>query len=325
MNPNLLEVVHGRANPHIDPHLHIWGWEIPAYLFLGGIVAGIMIWVAVMEFRSGRRPPSRAAGLMPFAALALLSLGMLFLFLDLEYPAHVLRFYFTFQITSAMSWGSWILMAVYPALFLLGVGSLSTRDRDLLLQSKIGQQLQVPKIYGFLESFSQRHRRGILWTNVVAGISLGIYTGLLLGTMAARPLWSSSILGPLFLVSGLSTGAAFMMLTRLDPEEAHFLVKWDSVAIALELLFIGALILGLLSGNQVSQNAQSLLLGGLYTAPFWALVVITGLFVPLILNVVELKKKVKGTRFAPTLILLGGLALRAVLVSAGQVSSYWGI
>ena len=27
----------------IDPQLHIWGWEIPVYLFLGGMAAGLMI------------------------------------------------------------------------------------------------------------------------------------------------------------------------------------------------------------------------------------------------------------------------------------------
>ena len=25
----------------IDPQLHIWGWEIPVYLFLGGMAAGL--------------------------------------------------------------------------------------------------------------------------------------------------------------------------------------------------------------------------------------------------------------------------------------------
>ena len=40
-----------------------------------------------------------------------------------------------------------------------------------------------------------------------------IYTGILLNTMVARPLWNSAILGPLFLVSGLSAGAAVMHIT----------------------------------------------------------------------------------------------------------------
>ena len=40
------------------------------------------------------------------------------------------------------------------------------------------------------------HALGV--ANVVLGVALGIYTGILLNTMVARPLWNSAILGPLF-------------------------------------------------------------------------------------------------------------------------------
>ena len=32
-----------RANHLIDPSVHVWAWQIPVYLFLGGWVAGNMI------------------------------------------------------------------------------------------------------------------------------------------------------------------------------------------------------------------------------------------------------------------------------------------
>jgi formate-dependent nitrite reductase membrane component NrfD len=38
-------IISGRNNPEIDPHLHIWGWEISLYLFIGGLVAGILFTV----------------------------------------------------------------------------------------------------------------------------------------------------------------------------------------------------------------------------------------------------------------------------------------
>ena len=37
------EIVRTRHNPLVDPSLHVWSWQIPAYLFLGGFVAGIMV------------------------------------------------------------------------------------------------------------------------------------------------------------------------------------------------------------------------------------------------------------------------------------------
>ena len=34
--------VSGRNIPNIDPYLNIWHWQIPLYLFLGGLAAGIL-------------------------------------------------------------------------------------------------------------------------------------------------------------------------------------------------------------------------------------------------------------------------------------------
>ena len=33
-------LVTARGNPKIDPSLGIWSWEVPMYLFLGGLTAG---------------------------------------------------------------------------------------------------------------------------------------------------------------------------------------------------------------------------------------------------------------------------------------------
>jgi formate-dependent nitrite reductase membrane component NrfD len=37
------EITLTRNNHLIDPSLGVWGWEIPIYLFLGGMVAGMML------------------------------------------------------------------------------------------------------------------------------------------------------------------------------------------------------------------------------------------------------------------------------------------
>ena len=39
----MIEYTNTRMNEMVDPGLHVWGWEIPLYLFLGGLVAGMMI------------------------------------------------------------------------------------------------------------------------------------------------------------------------------------------------------------------------------------------------------------------------------------------
>jgi len=309
----LIETVTTRHNHLIDPSLHIWGWEIPVYLFLGGLAAGLLVLPALLEMGRGNRRLSGSVQAMPFAALALISLGMVALFLDLEYKVHVWRFYFALMPASPMSWGSWILLLVYPAGLLLGLLLLADRQRQWLPQSR--------RVVG-LFNWINRKRKTILWTAIIAGVALGTYTGLLLGTLGARPAWSSTLLGPLFLVSGLSTAAAFMMLMRPGQGEHQRLARWDINLIVLELAFIGLFLLTLSTGGQVSRAAAGEFLGGQWTATFWSLVVVIGLLIPLALEIIEHKLHSRPAPITPVLILIGGFALRWILVVAGQATSY---
>jgi formate-dependent nitrite reductase membrane component NrfD len=145
-----------------------------------------------------------------------------------------------------------------------------------------------------------------------------VYTGILLSTLGARALWSSALLGPLFLVSGLSTGAALMLLFPIDPEEHHLLAGWDRLAIALEVVVLTLVLVGLATSGADGRAAAGLILGGPFTAPFWALVVAAGLVVPFLLATLEAKLRLRATVAAPVLVLVGGLALRWILVVAGQ-------
>jgi formate-dependent nitrite reductase membrane component NrfD len=154
--------------------------------------------------------------------------------------------------------------------------------------------------------------------NVVLGIGLGGYTGLLLGTLGARLVWSSGVLGPLFLVSGVSTGAALMMLFALHDDERCWLRNVDIGAIVVELGLLGAYLLGLATGDAGGREAAEMFLGGPFTATFWSLVVIGGLLVPLLIESLEARKHLRHTALASALLLIGGLSLRWILVLAGQ-------
>ena len=313
MTSELLETVTTRHNHGIDPTMHIWGWEIPVYLFLGGLAAGLLVLPAVLELvrKDGRLPAS--VRYMPIVGVVMISLGMVALFLDLEFKLHVYRFYLSFEVASPMSWGSWILLLVYPAGLLLWLSLTGSEGRSRILPRSIADGT---------EAFFTNRRKPILWASVVAGVALGTYTGLLLGTLGARPLWSTTVLGPLFLVSGLSTAAAFMLLFRPGHAIQEKLVKWDMALIAAELFFIGLFIMTLLTGGRVSQMAVGDLLGGSWTGLFWSLVVFVGLVVPLTMEAMERKYHLRATVMTSILILIGGLSLRWILLAAGQVSSY---
>jgi len=315
----LLETVTTRANPQIDPSLHVWGWQIVLYLFLGGLVAGIFILTAALELKSGQRTRTRALSAMPFVALALLSFGMLFLWLDLEHRLWAWRFYATFRPTSPMSWGAWILVLVYPAGLLFGLGSLDTLQRIKLHDRAPGR---LRAALSKLLAFGDRFRGPLLLANVVLGVALGLYTGLLLGTMPARLAWNSAVLGPFFLASGISTGAATLLLLKLDEDVRRTLVRWDLVAIGAELVLLALMLVGFGTSGEAGRYAAHGFLGGPYTAVFWSLVVVMGLLVPLAMEFLESRRRLPFIALVPVLILAGGLALRWILLVAGQHSAF---
>ena len=318
------EFLSTRGNELVDPGLHVWHGEVAAYLFLGGLVAGVMVLSGILLLRGGGSGEgrSKALSLLPWAAPVLLSLGMFFLWLDLENPWNAFRFYLVFRPTSVMSWGAWILLAIYPASILLAwrASPVPLREVGLDQAGRLGGR--VLRGVETVDAWVDAHTRAIAIAGILLGAGLGVYTGLLLGTMAARPLWNSAILGPLFLTSGLSTGAAFMLLHGLGPGERRWLGRVDMGLIAAELVLIGIWLVGLSTGGAASREAAALFLGGPYTAAFWTLVVALGLVTPLAGEWLEARHRIPPGRVAAVLVLIGGFALRWILVYAGQHSAW---
>jgi formate-dependent nitrite reductase membrane component NrfD len=173
-----------------------------------------------------------------------------------------------------------------------------------------------------LESFFNEYKKWIAWAIMISSIILGVYTGILFSAFNARPLWNTSILGPLFLVSGLSTGAAMNILLSKDHAERTLFAKIDLGLIGIELFLIVHMFMGFLASTQVQINAAELFLGGPYTAAFWVLVVGMGLIFPAILEILELNK-FKIPAYVPAiLVLVGGLMLRFIIAYAGQESRW---
>ncbi|MDZ7372071.1 MAG: polysulfide reductase NrfD [candidate division KSB1 bacterium] len=308
-----MEVTITRHNEMIDPTVHVWGWEIPVYLFLGGMVAGMMILSGYFFLKGRSRDLVCVCYRIPLIGLVLISLGMLALFLDLEHKLYVWRLYTTFEIKSPMSWGSWILLLVYPALlanFFMYVPD-PIRSRLPFLQNWSDKLRSLPNAPIIVGKF-----------NIAVGILLGTYTGLLLSSLGARPLWNSAILGLLFLTSGLSTAAAFVHMIAKDQWERETLAKADNMFLTAELVILALFIINMLSSSEVQIRAAMLLLTGPYAATFWVFVILLGILVPLFIQTRAVKHKVIHTPIAPLLVMLGGLILRFILVGAGQLSHY---
>ncbi|MCX6143656.1 MAG: polysulfide reductase NrfD [Ignavibacteriales bacterium] len=307
------ELTTTRHNELIDPVLHIWGWQIPVYLFLGGLVAGIMVISGYLVLKGQYKKNVFSCFYLPQISLILLSAGMLALFLDLEHKLFVWRLYTTFKIASPMSWGAWILVIIYPVLLL-----------NTLIRIPVRFQNVIPP-FDRLSAFINKHPlliKNIGIANMLMGTLLGMYTGVLLSSLGARPLWNSAMLWMLFLVSGLSSAAAFVHLITDDTYERELLAKADNAFLTLELFVFGGFISGLLTSSRVHIQAIRLLLDGSYAAYFWVFVIGMGVVIPLSIQLLAVNHKIKHSPVAPMLVIAGGLILRFVIVFAGQ-ESHW--
>ena len=179
--------------------------------------------------------------------------------------------------------------------------------------------------FKFLEQFEAwviKNRVPFAWVMMIYAVILGVYTGILLSAFNARPLWNTSILGPLFLVSGFSTGLASIIWISKDKKERKILSQIDLVFIVVELFLIVHLFMGFLAGSQTAIEAARLFLGGRFTVSFWVFVVLLGLIFPAVLETMELWGFHVPKWLPPAMILFGGLMFRFIMVEAGQITRY---
>jgi formate-dependent nitrite reductase membrane component NrfD len=301
-------------------HTLEWGWLVVVYLFLGGLSAGALVLSGLANYlgRQERYQTLARAGALvaPFPVL----LGTGLLVLDLGRPLFFWKLFVAWEPESPMWVGSWLLLA-FTAVS-LGYAYLFLPDR---------RRPWTPA-------------RPELWKNALAAVALpiavgvGIYTGVLLGAVPARPFWNTPMVAQLFLFSALSSGAALVMLVapRLGeapaPEDVRLVLSADILFILLELFIILPFILHGELSTLSARRALDLILGGPLTAVFWGGVVVLGLLLPLLVEAAAVAAAV-GTRrpvhlpravetAVALLVLAGGFLLRYVFVRAGQLSDF---
>jgi protein NrfD len=306
-------ITSGRLNDAIDPQLHIWQWEIPLYLFLGGLAAGILFFAGLYTIMGKEKQYPTAIQKTPLIVPFLLVLGLAALFIDLNHKLFFWRLYTVIRLQSPMSWGAWVLMVVTPVSFIWAAIHLKTNFPSWKWPYT---WLEV------IEEFFIKYKKALAWVMVIYSLILGIYTGILFSAFNARPLWNTSILGPLFLTSGLSTGAALNIIMSKGKEERDSFSRIDLMLIGIELFLIIHIFMGFLASTQVQIDAANLFLGGPYTAPFWILVVFFGMILPGVLEFLELRNVHIPIVIPAVLVIFGGILFRFIWTFAGQ-SSRW--
>jgi formate-dependent nitrite reductase membrane component NrfD len=181
--------------------------------------------------------------------------------------------------------------------------------------------------------------RGLIgMAGIVVALLVGVYTGILLGVVSARPFWNNPVLPILFLVSALKTGTSSICLIgyffkgfgekNLEQIEANKRVvhSIDFVLMVLSIIAILLFVFGLYASPRSSVEAVGLIMGGHFTFLFWGLVVVVGTLLPFSLEVYEIVRT-SAVKHNPWIsgvvtvaVLTGGFILRYVVVYAGQAA-----
>jgi len=278
---------------------HNWGWPIASYLFLGGLGGGMIVLAGLADLAFGRGEPFSLSSLIAGVAIAI---GSGLLIFELGRPSQF-----------------WRVLSRQKAIMTAGAWMLS-----LTIVTSFAYFSFWPDFSPWRELVGLRHL--VAGINIVLGLGVCIYTGILLGSLRARAFWNTPILPVLFLVSGLSSGAAAQALLAgawpsrggaADVEAAHAALRsLDLTLIVFELmvLFLYVVMMRLASGKVAARIAATWLAGrNCFT--FWGGLVILGLVAPALLYLVP---SAAALLAAPVLILIGGLILRFLVVFSDE-------
>lgn len=289
-----------------------WGLLIVVYLFLGGLSAGLLVLSAAATLMGDQRL-ARTARVGAWAAPWPVLAGTAVLVFDLGQPFYFWKLLVAFEPRSPMWLGTWLL-----TLFTL----VSVPYAGLWLP---------PWLLPWRPDDVRRWRMWLALAGLPLGAGVGIYTGVLLGVLVARPLWNTPLLAQLFLISAMSSAAALLLVLLHRGSSAlehRALARADVALIAVELLVLAWMFVDAWTSTGTARTAMSALTHGLYGWVFWLGVVGFGLLLPLILEATSLRTgpRHQGSRrasfasTAPLFVLLGGFTLRWVFVYAGQVT-----
>lgn len=313
------------ANAITYPVIHIWDWRVSLYLFLGGLSAGLAVMSSLMHVR--RKEDLIPAGETAFMVASwlvplILSVGMFFIFLDLDRKLNVFWFYLTVQPLSPMSWGSWGLLVFMPASLVFAYGAMPAERQEWFHRIPFMDELAAwlrPRMYH------------VALANAGMGIFIGIYTGVLLNSFIARPLWNTAILPMLFLCSALSAGAALMIMLSRNHCMKLFFTKIDIGLILAEMVIFPLFFYGQYTASE-AQRLSILPFFSLSHEYLWytASILFIGVIFPLalVMKLAEIKDchecltgpDVLKMNLSAVLVLLGGLVIRLTFVYAGQLS-----
>lgn len=244
-----MEITITGTNAITFPSLHIWNWMVSVYLFCGGLAAGLLIMSAIANFKADPARPEDRVDAVRAALLApgMLLFGMFFIWLDLDRKLNTYWFFLSWNPASPMSWGGWLLGLAVPVSLAYALANVSPEYRPWL---------QLAFLHGLAARLNP-YLKPLTRLACALGLCIGVYTGVLLSVMVARPLWNTPILPIHSLVSALATGAALLILIASRSDTQLFFTKINLGLITADLVLMGFDLMG--HFTSVASHRESIL------------------------------------------------------------------
>jgi len=316
----------------------IWNWLVAVDLFGAGLSAGAFI-VSATAYFLGREKYETMTRIGAYIAPFPVIVGILCLIFDLERPHLFWKLLLTFRPGSVMSLGAWLLFLF--SFFSIAHFYLWLPERFDSL--KIIPVIQKNRFLGRFRGDNLTKVRGLVaGFGIPISIGVGIYTGVLLGVLTARPFWNNPMLPMLFLVSAMMTGSAsicfvgcfikgFRGMSRENVNTNKFMIhSIDFTLMVFSIISVFLFVLGLYVSPRSSTGAVHLIMGGPFTFLFWVVVVGIGILIPLAFEVYELIPHYIGqvelrdhnpwiSGIITSSVLIGGFMMRYLVIYAGQI------
>lgn len=302
------------------PHAMAFAWPIPLYFYFTGLSAG-SFFISVVARLMGLTAYKKLGRIAAILAPVLLFIAPIFLITDLEQPLRFYRVLIYRNPTSPISYGAYLL-TLYPLNALIYAYFLFQDDIKGSLFYRLGGALGLNK----LNADKMTYFFGVL--GIPLAVAVHGYTGFIAGIVKSRELWNTALMPTLFLVSATVSGIALVILTSIlwdrrnteANKELHAsLGKILGGVILVDLFMVLSDVLILLTGKAEAREAAHLLLFGSFAPWFLGVEILLGSIIPLLI----LFNRRAATRtgwqaLASTLVLVGVLAMRFVLVIGGQ-------
>lgn len=270
-----------------------WGWMLAVDFFFAGM-GGAMICIAGLVDLFYDQVGVSLLG--NFLGPICIGIGAGFLILELGRPFQSWRVFVNPK--AILTFGAWnMLVAIVAGLLLASFGLA-----QVPWQSSIG------------------FRKLLAVICVITGLVVATYPGVLLGRHKSRPFWVGPGLMSLFLLSSLVTGLAAHLLCGLTTTVTAGILpdifRWIAAGLlVLQLaLWLGYVLIKKTGTTRLEAEAASRWLDGDLAGLFKYGFLLTGTLVPLILLLWSMSFVSVGS----ALILLGGLLMRWLTVSAGE-------